>query len=276
MDIECLLGDFLRARRATTLPSQAGLPVSGSRRTPGLRREEVAMLAGVSTDYYVRLEQGRERSPSDQVLRSLARVFRLGDEATDYLYRIAGPERPVDMAAVSGEVSPRLMQIMRSFRHAPAYLMNHRLDLLAFNSLSQRFYGSLVRYNNCIRAITLSAEAREFFTDWEQAIRDKTARLRAGVAMARHDPRLHELVDELTEASEDFRRVWARHEVLPGPGTEMRRVRHPQVGELSFTNLMVTVGGAPGQYLGVVLAGPDSASERALADLAEDSSAVDS
>jgi transcriptional regulator with XRE-family HTH domain len=264
MDGDKLLGEFLRARREVTAPEQVGLLDVGPRRTPGLRREEVAMLAGVSTDYYVRLEQGRERRPSDQVLGALARVLRLDPDATDYLYELARPRawprRPVNERE---QVSPNLLQLMRSWEHTPAFVIGRRLDVLATNRLTDALYEGLSHKDNCLRTIFLSPQAKDFYTDWEKAASAKTAQLRISVGANPDDPSLYRLIDELSTHSEEFRRMWARHDVQTR-GNEVKQLRHRDVGELTLSWETLTVNGAPGQQLVVMAAQPDSPSAHAL------------
>jgi transcriptional regulator with XRE-family HTH domain len=269
MDSNKLLGEFLRARREVTTPVQVGLLHSGPRRTPGLRREEVAMLAGVSTDYYIRLEQGRERRPSGQVLAALARVLRLEDDATDYLYDLAHPwTRPSPRPTRRMEqVSPGLLRLLRSWDHTPAFVMGRWLDVLAANRLAEALYERLTYKDNCMRMFFLSPEAQDFYPDWEHDAASKTAQLRAAVGADPDDPVLPQLVEELSAHSEVFRSMWARHDV-GGRIQEIKRFRHHEVGELTLGWEVLAVNGAPGQQLVILAAEPGSPSEHALATLA--------
>ncbi|MEO3861681.1 helix-turn-helix transcriptional regulator [Acrocarpospora sp. B8E8] len=271
-----LLGEFLRARREVTTPAQVALLDVGLRKTPGLRREEVAMLAGVSTDYYVRLEQGRERHPSDQVLGALADVFGLGTDATAHLYALAHTDMPAHQeprlpAAAKAQVSPRLIRLMHSWPRTPAIVMNRCMDVLAVNPSAAAFYGRGLRAelgvgDNLLRRMFLDPAAREFCRDWESAVRDKVAHLRATIGRDLDDPRLTELIGELSGRSGDFRRVWARHDVEVG-NPRTRRLRHDDVGELTVTYETFSVVGAPGQQLITIQATPGSPSAHALAVL---------
>ncbi|WP_436763781.1 helix-turn-helix domain-containing protein [Streptosporangium sp. V21-05] len=275
MASERLLGEFLRARRAVTTPAQVGLPDTGPRRTPGLRREEVAMLADVSTDYYVRLEQGRERHPSDQVIAALAEVFGLGADATAHLYALARTDVPVRRgphapAAATARVSPHLIRLMHTWR-TPAFVMSLCMDVLAINPLAAAFYGQGLRTglkvgDNVLGAIFLDTAARRFYPDWESAAHDAVAHLRATAGRDLDDPRLAALVRELSDRSGDFRRVWARYDVR----TEISRVirfRHDLVGELTLDYDMFSVAEAPGQQLVTIQAAPGSPSAHALTAL---------
>ncbi|NAS24308.1 helix-turn-helix domain-containing protein [Herbidospora sp. NEAU-GS84] len=263
-----LLGDFLRARRESTSPAQAGFLHAPSRRTPGLRREEVAMLAGVSGSYYIRLEQGRERNPSAQVLSALARVLRLDPDATEYLYSLAHPwARPQVETGVMDQVSPSLLRLVNLSRHAPALVLGRRFEVLAHNPLLEALYEGMTHIDHCVRMIYLSPAAVDFYPDWEKAARAKTAQLRTAVAADPDDPYLRGLVAELTAQSAEFRRIWALHEVR-ARGNEIKELRHPRLGDLSLSWEVLSVSGT-GQKFVSLAAEPGSHSEWALRELAE-------
>ncbi|TKK86470.1 helix-turn-helix transcriptional regulator [Herbidospora galbida] len=263
-----LLGDFLRARRESTSPAQAGFLHAPSRRTPGLRREEVAMLAGVSNSYYIRLEQGRERNPSAQVLSALARVLRLDPDATEYLYSLAHPwARPQVETGVMDQVSPSLLRLVNLSRHAPALVLGRRFEVLAHNPLIEALYEGMTHIDHCVRMIYLSPAAVDFYPDWEKAARAKTAQLRTAVAADPDDPYLRGLVAELTAASAEFRRIWALHEVQ-ARGNEIKELRHPRLGDLSLSWEVLSVSGS-GQKFVTLAAEPGSHSEWALRELVE-------
>ncbi|MFG1705105.1 helix-turn-helix domain-containing protein [Nonomuraea sp. M3C6] len=276
MSSDRLLGEFLRARRAVTTPAQVALLDVGLRRTPGLRREEVAMLAGVSTDYYIRLEQGRERHPSDQVIRALAGAFGLGADATAYLHALArtdararqGPRIPADSMA---QVSPPLLRLMHGRHGTPAFVMTRCMDLLAINPMAVAFYRQglhveLKAGDNLLRTIFLNPAAQEFYRDWEPTVHNRVAHFRATVGRDLDAPRLTELVDELYDQSREFRRVWARYDVQT-ESSHTRSFRHNLVGELAVNCDLFSVVGAPGQQLVTVQATPGSPSAHALAEL---------
>jgi transcriptional regulator with XRE-family HTH domain len=269
MDSDKLLGEFLRARREVTAPEQVGLLDVGPRRTPGLRREEVATLAGVSTDYYVRLEQGRERRPSDQVLGALAQVLRLGPAATDYLYELAHPlARSRKPAGQTEQVSPDLLRLMHSWSSTPAFVSGRRLDVLARNPLGSALHDGLEYADNLLRLIFLCPTARELYPDWEQVARVRVAHLRGVAGTDLDHPSLIELVGELSFKSPDFRRLWARHDIS-GIVHENRRFHHHRVGELDLTSEVLSIARAPGQHLAIFHAEPGSPSERALTLLSD-------
>jgi transcriptional regulator with XRE-family HTH domain len=264
MDSDNLLGEFLRARREVTTPRQVGLLYSGPRRTPGLRREELAMLADVSTDYYIRLEQGRERHPSERVLGALVRVLDLGPDAAEHLFELAHP-RPRRRARTGEpeQVSPDLLRLIRSWPDAPAVVCDRRMDVLAMNSLAIALHDGQERTDNLLQLIFLDPVAQEFYRDWEHVAHAKVAHLRATAGADLNDPYLIELIDELSRESADFRRLWARHDIS-GETRAARRLRHREVGDLILTCEPLSVNSAPGQQLLILQAEPGSPSEHAL------------
>jgi transcriptional regulator with XRE-family HTH domain len=264
VDADNRIGEFLRARRELVQPEDVGIESYGRRRVPGLRREELAMLAGVSVDYYVRLEQGRERHPSEQVLDALARALQLDDTAARHLQELARP--PVRRRRPSGRpqrVRPGVERLMGSWTHSPAFVMGRCMDVLAANSLADALHGRPLRGVNLVRSIFLEPGAPDFYADWEHVARDTVATLRALAGTDLDDPRLTELVGELSLKSETFRRLWARHDVREKTNG-VKRFVHPVVGELSLGYESFAIGGAPGQLLVVYHAEPGSRDERAL------------
>ncbi|ETK36667.1 helix-turn-helix transcriptional regulator [Microbispora sp. ATCC PTA-5024] len=266
--MQSALGDFLRARRHAMLPDTVGLPRGGNlRRTPGLRREDVAVLAGVSVDYYTRLEQGRERRPSDQVLDALARVFHLDDEASDHLHRLARPRaRRSGVRREEGQVHPQVLQLLDEWDRMPACVINRRTDVLARNRMSAAFLEGFEHTDNFLRMLFLSPGAKEISLDWEYNARAMVAHLRASVGADHEDPSLLDLVRELSDKSEDFRRMWARHDVRTRR-RDLFGVRHPVVGDLKLWHESFSIDSAPGQRLFIAKAEPGSPSEDALAKL---------
>ncbi|GAA4583642.1 helix-turn-helix transcriptional regulator [Planotetraspora phitsanulokensis] len=246
--------------------------VDDNSRTPGLRRDEVAMLAGVSTDYYMRLEQGRERHPSDQVIEALARALLLGSEATEHLHRLARERvplrRPVDHPV------PDLLRLVKAWDHGPAFIVNRRWDVLVRNPLSVAVCGWMEHSDNLLRLIFLNPESQEFFRkDWEQEARAYVAHVRALAGGNDEDPFLRELVDELTRSSEAFRRMWARHDVYART-QQYVHMHHRDAGDLAIRFEGFNVNSAPGQILVVGQAETGSRSEDALITLSR--SLVDS
>jgi transcriptional regulator with XRE-family HTH domain len=258
-----LLGEFLRARRRITTPAQAGLPPMGGRRTPGLRREEVAMLAGVSAGYYTRLEQGTERHPSDQVLNALARALQLDAGAAGHLYELAHPcPYARGSAAEADQVDASVTRLVERLR-VPAFVVNRRLDVLVRNSLSAGLCGWMEHSENLLRMAVLNPVAREFFRDWEQDAALMVA-LTRGLAGAAPSSSLPGLVEELSAMSADFRRLWARHDVKAPAINEVKRLHHRDLGDMTFRAETFGIGGGLGQLLVIMQTRPDSHTERTL------------
>ncbi|MFI7454591.1 helix-turn-helix domain-containing protein [Nonomuraea sp. NPDC049714] len=254
------LGDYVRARRELVTPEQAGIPVMGVRRVPGLRREEVAMLAGISADYYLRLEQGRDRNPSVQVLESLARVLRLDDDATAYLLRL-GADKPRRRRRRPRKetVPPGITQLVATLP-LPAYVEGRYFDVLAANALATALSPRLVAGGNRLRDIFLDPAEQALYPDWENATGGMVAGFRDSVGTDTDDPRFIELVGELSLSSPRFSRLWARHDVEACEGAP-KRIDHPQVGGLHLHRERLGIGGAPGRTL--VIYHPDPGTDNA-------------
>ncbi|MFD6288448.1 helix-turn-helix domain-containing protein [Streptomyces sp. NPDC060205] len=262
MDSENKLGDYLRARRALVRPQDVALPDYGPRRVPGLRRDEVALLAGVSTDYYIRLEQGRERHPSDQVLRAIAGALRLDDAAAAHLFRLGLPVFGA-RSATSLTVAPELARLMDGMTDVPAFLVGAAQDILGANAMAQELYRGFARYDNLLRMIFLDPYARSFYGDWDAASRLAVSNLRASSSQFPADEHIERVVGELTLHSPAFANLWARYEVRPRTREEKHFV-HPRVGELRLHFETFAVASAPGQHLSVYSAEPGSASHDGL------------
>ena len=262
------LGEYLRARRELVDPRDVGLRVAGVRRTPGLRREEVATLAGISADYYLRLEQGRDRNPSPQVLESLARVFGLDTTATQYLLSLAAA-RP----ARSRRSGPRPQPVPRGIRqllaalNLPAFVESRMFDVLAANDLATALSPAIRPGENRLRSMFLDPAERDLYPDWDRAIAGLVASFRASIGTDNDDPRVAQLVGELSLASDSFRKLWARHDVKALAGGTAR-LRHPEAGLLELRREKLPIGDSGGQLLVIYHAEPGSASARALAELA--------
>lgn len=231
------LAAFLRARRALVTPDEVGLPPGRSRRVPGLRREELALLAGVSVDYYTRLEQGRDSRPSEEVLDALARVLRLGEDARAHLHSLASAPRRRARPTTRPTVRPSVQRMLDSMVQVPALIVTPYMDVLACNRLGAALYVGLMelpqRERNVIRMAFLSPGASELFPDWNRVAAESVAFLRAALAPDPDHPRITELVGELSIHSAEFRRLWARHEVARKRGGT-KTFRNPQVGELTL------------------------------------------
>jgi transcriptional regulator with XRE-family HTH domain len=265
------LGEYLRARRELVRPEDAGLRVTGVRRTPGLRREEVATLAGISADYYLRLEQGRDRNPSVQVLEAIARVLGLDATAAAYLHGLAGTTAGTARNA-SGARTRRTTRAERiptgtlqllEVIGLPAFVENRAFDVLAANPLATALAPGMRAGENRLRTMFLGRTDQERFPDWEDQMGGMVAAFRSSIGTDVEDPAITTLVGELSLGSEDFRRLWARHDVRPLAGGAVR-MWHPEVGELELRREKLAIGGTDGQLLVLHHAEPGSPSARAL------------
>ncbi|WP_285103529.1 helix-turn-helix transcriptional regulator [Promicromonospora sp. MEB111] len=255
------LGAYLRARRELVTPRQAGLPEAGTRRVPGLRREEVAMLAGISADYYLRLERGRDRNPSVQVLESLARVLHLDDDHFAHLLTLVA-DAPGQRARQRGRGEETLPDGARKLLDSlvqPAFVEGRYFDVVASNALARAVDPRLDVGGNQLRDLFLDPSAQALYPEWENVTECFVASLRQSAGTDLDDPRFVELVGQLS-ASARFRDLWARHEVRGQRGTPLR-IDHPQVGELTVNRERLGIGGA--EHLMLVVYHPDSGSDDA-------------
>ncbi|MBF8191899.1 helix-turn-helix domain-containing protein [Nonomuraea sp. K274] len=257
------LGRFLRARRTQTSPEQVGLSIgTGLRRTPGLRREELATLSGISIDYYVRLERGKETRPSPSVIDALARALRLDDEEHQHLRELAvraahyAAEPP---PAPSRTVRPHLKLLLETLRPSPAYIVSRSMDVLAWNPGGLALYAGLedwpLKQRNIARYLFLHPASRGLFPDWDNQIRGCVARLRAQAGTAPDAPDLTNLVGELLLKSPDFAKLWERYDVT-GRKPVHKTFHHPHVGTITLSAQSMNLDGTPGQRLGVYVAEP--------------------
>ncbi|MEV6497808.1 helix-turn-helix transcriptional regulator [Streptomyces prunicolor] len=259
------LGRFLRSRRERVSPADVGLSGSGRRRVPGLRRDEVAALAGVSPSYYSRLEQGRELSPSVRVLEAMARVLRLTEEDRLELFRLARPtDRRTKSPSRVERVRPHLRQLIESWTRTPAFIIGHAQDLLATNALADALYRDFAQHDNVLRMLFLDPAAKRFYRSPERAKDRAVADLQRTAASTPEDPRVLELVGELSVRSGEFRSLWAR-EYTRVPPYEVKRMRHSVVGDLELRHEALNIRSAPGQQLIILQAEPDSPSADGLA-----------
>ena len=247
MDRRTEIRDFLTSRRARVTPEQAGLkipPFAASRRVAGLRREEVAMLAGVSVPYYTRLERGDARGATDAVLDAIARALQLDEAERAHLYDLVraanataaasrAPLRPAHQP-----VRPQLRNMLEAIDGVPAYIRNGRLDILAGNPLARALFAPIfdspTRPTNAARFTFLDPAAPEFYPDWDTVADENVATLRAEVGRAPFDKALSDLIGELSTRGDTFRQRWARHEVRCHRAGA-KRINHPVVGELTIT-----------------------------------------
>ena len=263
------LGEYLRARRELVSPESAGIPHIGRRRVPGLRRDELSLLAGVSTDYYVRLEQGRDRNPSPQVLDALARALQLDEEARAHLHALAGPERRAHRYGQGPERVPSsIWQLIARWHDTPAYVQGRRLDVLAANPLAMALSPQFTPGVNLLRAAFLDPAVRTLYGDqWQSLARNTIAGLRALIGPEVDDP-LNELVGELSVRSDHFRSLWGRHDIRARISGGTRHMYHPQVGELELHYENLQISGTDGQALIIYHADAGSHTAQALAVLA--------
>ncbi len=234
------LGDFLRARRARISPTEAGLTTgTGQRRTPGLRREELATLAGVSVDYYIRLEQGKERHPRGAVVAALATALRLNDEEHAHLYTLAREaDRGTPVPSVQNrEVRPSIRQLVATVRPCPAYVLTRTSDLLAANPEVLELFSGIADWpperRNTVRYTFCHPAARELYGDWEDRAATTAANLQTIVAAHPQAPDVVALVAELRETSPDFARLWRQHDVRRRRG-ERKPFHHPHAGVITL------------------------------------------
>ncbi|MFB7655911.1 MULTISPECIES: helix-turn-helix transcriptional regulator [unclassified Streptomyces] len=265
------LARFLHARRTQTSPESAGLtPGPGTRRTPGLRREELATLAGVSIDYYTRLERGKETRPSPSMVDALARALRLDDDEHHHLRDLAAraaryaPEPP---PPPSRTVRPHLKLLLETMRPNPAYVISRSMDLLAWNPGGLALYAGLadwpVKQRNLARYLFLHPAAEELFPAWENLVRSCVARLRAEAGTNPDAPDFTNLVGELLLKSPHFAGLWERYEVV-GRRKPDKTFRHPNVGTLTLSYQSLQIEGSAGQRIGAYTTEPGGADHDAM------------
>jgi transcriptional regulator with XRE-family HTH domain len=229
------LAEFLRARREATRPEQAGLPVGRGRRTPGLRREEVAMLAGVSVTWYTWLEQGRRINASHDVLLAIGRALRLDDAGLDHL--IALTEPGTASIEAPAEAPSALLRLIDSMMPAPAYVLGPHWEFVAWNTAQQRLYPRIVELDpprrNLLWVLYCDQDTRSLIVDWDIHARKALAEFRSATSAVRHDDAMNELIDVLTAESPEFADWWPEHDVS-GFETRLRRFQHPAAGRLTF------------------------------------------
>jgi len=277
MDSRAEIHEFLTSRRARITPEQAGLPAyGGNRRVSGLRREEVALLAGVSVDYYVRLERGNLSGVSDSVLDGLARALQLDEAERDHLYDLARTATAAPRRRSATErIAESVQQVLDAISEAPAWVRNARHDMLAANPLARALYAPVIAFAagatpNTARFIYLDPSAPDFFADWDRAADDIAAMLRSEAGRNPYDKKLVELIGELSTRSETFRTRWAAHNVR-FHRTGQKRLHHPVVGALDLNFEAMDLPSHPGLTMLVYTAPvgtPTADSLRILASLA--------
>jgi transcriptional regulator with XRE-family HTH domain len=229
------LAEFLRARREATRPEQVGLPVGRGRRTPGLRREEVAMLAGVSVTWYTWLEQGRRINASHDVLLAIGRALRLDDAGLDHLIALTEPGTASIEAPT--EAPSALLRLIDSMMPAPAYVLGPHWEFVAWNTAQQRLYPRIVELDpprrNLLWVLYCDQDTRSLIVDWDIHARQALAEFRSATSAVRHDDAMNELIEVLTAESPEFAEWWPEHDVS-GFETRLRRFEHPAAGRLTF------------------------------------------
>ena len=270
MDAKSEIREFLTSRRAKLTPDEVGLTSYGPRRVPGLRREEVAVLAGVSVPYYTRLERGNLSGVSESVLEALTRALQLDDAERAHLFdlaRAAQPVAPARRRPRTERIRPSVQRMLDAITGAPAAVLNRRLDMLATNTLARGLYSEMyidsLRPVNHARFVFLSPRAPDFYVDWERAATDTVAILRTAAGRDPYDRDLSDLVGELSTRSEEFRKRWAAHNVrIHRTGT--KSFHHPVVGELTLTYEMLELSADSGLAIMAYTAEPGSNSAEAL------------
>ncbi len=272
MDNRSEVREFLMSRRARVTPEQAGIETfGGRRRVEGLRRDEVARLAGVSVDYYTRLERGNLRGVSDVVLESVARALLLDAAEREHLLDLARTANPVGARPQRGHgdtpVRPELQYLLDAITTAPAFIQNNRMDLVAANALGYAMYAPMVAGSagpaNFSRHIFLDPASHDFYPDWDRAAWTNVTILRREAGRSPHDRRLQALVGELSTRSERFRELWASHDVRRHYAGQ-KTFRHPVVGDLELHYQTLELHGDPGLGMTVYTATPGSPTEESL------------
>ena len=267
------LGDFLRSRRARVRPEDVGLPQGiRRRRVPGLRREELAQLAGVSMGYYVRLEQGQGRGVSDGVLDAIARALRLDPTERDHLHRLARPESRVP--APPEKLRPGIRALVAALTDVPAIAVGRRADILAWNPLAHRLLAPHLDYTapetglNFVRLDLLDPRAKDLYADWPAKIRDDVSYLQIAASRYPNDAELKAFVAEMRAASAEFARLWSDPTI--GDCATITRVHRVEgVGEVELTSELLRPPDDEGQGVCMFHAAPGSAAEEAMRGLAE-------
>jgi transcriptional regulator with XRE-family HTH domain len=260
------LGEYLKALRARTRPEDVGLPPAGpNRRVPGLRREELAQLAGVSVDYYTRLEQGRHQHPSHSVVEAVATALGLDDAERAHLINLARDR--VSTRQPAQRVRRELLDLMDGLTGHPAFIIGRRTDVLAANALARAliadWYAMPARDRNYVRWLVLASEPRSLYPDWATVAAEAVGTLRLDAGRYPDDPATRQLVGELAMKSEDFRRWWADHRVVErSHGT--KRMRHPVVGDMEIHYEAMNLPGDPDQTLFVYTTRAGSPSHDAM------------
>ncbi|WP_433519361.1 helix-turn-helix transcriptional regulator [Nonomuraea sp. CA-143628] len=280
MDTTATLADFLRAARARVSPRDVGLSDAGraTRRVPGLRRDEVAMLAGMSVDYYTRMEQGRIKHASDAVVNALCGALRLTETERNYLFSLFSPAtgRPARQQR-SAKVRPMLRQLMEQMDNTAAFVLGVGMEVLAMNDLAKALLHDFTKETGLARSLArwafLAPEARAFYLEWDLVAADMSSILRRDSSSHPNDSKLNELIGELTVKSDDFRKWWPQHKVYECTFGS-KQLLHPLVGRIQIEYETFPVPGEPDQQLFLYAAKKGSPSDDALRILGNWSSAA--
>jgi transcriptional regulator with XRE-family HTH domain len=270
VDHRAEVAEFLRTRRNRITPGQAGVIGGGRRRVPGLRREEVAILAGVSVEYYARMERGDLAGVSAEVLDALARALQLDEAETDHLHdlaRGAGPALPQRKRPAEQSVKPTLQRFLDAVTGAPMWVRDRSMDFIAANPLGRALYAPILddpaNRGNTARFTFLNPAAQIFFPDWEQNADDIVATLRSYAGQNPLDKKLTDLIGELVTRSDVFRHRWAAHHVRHHRAG-IKRIHHPAVGDLEFSYQAMDLPATPEWFMFAYTAEPGSPTEERL------------
>ncbi|MFG2091073.1 MULTISPECIES: helix-turn-helix transcriptional regulator [unclassified Spirillospora] len=242
------LRDFLRTRRARLDPSDVGMPAGARRRTPGLRREEVAVLAGVGVSWYTWLEQGRDITVSGAVLDAISRALRLDGAEREHLYLLAGLNPPRAAGDLAAPVTPELRRLLDAWAPRPAYIRERHWNLIAFNDAAREVFGYGDTDHNCLVTFFTSVRYRSLHVHWTAVAPDVVGRFRADAARFPDDPEFARIAEDLLSVSPEFAELWARHEVSARTQA-VKAIRHPEAGEMIFDATVLPVADRPGHDL---------------------------
>lgn len=242
------LRDFLRTRRARLAPADVGMPDGGRRRTPGLRREEVAVLAGVGVSWYTWLEQGRDIKVSGDVLDAIARALRLDRAEREHLYLLAGLNPPRAEAGPAVPITPELRRVLDAWSPRPAYVRDRHWNFVAINDAAREVFGYGDTDHNCLVTYFTNVRYRSMNIHWAAAAPDVVARFRADAARYPDDPGFDRIIEDLLAVSPEFAELWPRHEVSEA-GQAVKGIRHPEAGELVFEGTLLPLADRPGHHL---------------------------
>nr|WP_246462051.1 helix-turn-helix transcriptional regulator [Nocardia transvalensis] len=240
--------EYLRSRRERLTPAEVGLPDAGRRRTPGLRREEVAVLAGVGVSWYTWLEQGRDIKVSEDVLDAVARALRLDEAERAHLYRLAGLNPPQRTAIPSVPASPQMLRLLDTWAPRPGYIRDRHWNFTAVNDAARAVFGYGDTDHNCLISFFTNARFRVLHQQWDEIAAATAAVFRGDAARYPDDPEFDRIADDLAQVSPEFARLWARHDAAEH-ATAIKAVDHPEVGVMVFEATLLPLPDHPGHHL---------------------------